>query len=430
MTKMRIIWLSNKVQSDRDRGGTGSWLDAMAQGLIQSGEVELGNIAQGGVAKVTRQDCGEICQWIVPSVAKPRRRGGLPKGRFITEIVKAVEDFSPDLVQVWGTEGFWGLLTARELIRQTAILEIQGLKGAIARVFYGGLNFREQLACIGLKEILRQSTIFQGRKQFQDWGIREEEIISGHRFIITQSAWLEAQVKAINSRCQLFHNEFPLMEEFHMAEPWQPQAVAVILCSASYPSAFKGLHVAIRTVAILKNRFPNIQLRIAGVNQKHGIRQDGYVAWLNREAKRLGVETNLFWLGHIPTIDLVCELQKCSVFILPTFVEGYCLALAEAMMLGVPTVVSFTGGTSFLAKDENSALFFPAGDEAMGAYQLERLLTDRFLAKRLSCRAREVALVRNDRERIIKRQLEIYRQVIAESKNNRGPITCISKEGT
>ena len=65
-----------------------------------------------------------------------------------------------------------------------------------------------------------------------------------------------------------------------------------------------------------------------------------------------------------------------------------------------------------LGKDEDSCLFFPPGDEAMCAYQLERVLTDPELALRLSRESRKIATVRNDRQRIVQRQLEIYRQVL------------------
>jgi glycosyltransferase involved in cell wall biosynthesis len=418
---MRILWLSNKVQSKAGINGSGSWLEAMTQALLNSGEVELGNIARGNVTSIQRQDCGPICQWVIPYSVRTNRKDNLPPKEVINDIGRAIDDFSPDLVEVWGTEFFWGLLTARGLIKYPAILEMQGLKSAIARVFNGGLTFREQVASIGPIEIWRHSTLFQVRRQFQNWGKFEKEIISGHRYIIAQSAWLKAQLRAINRNASIYHNEFPLNELFYSSESWTHGTNPVIFCSASYPAAFKGLHVAIRMLAILKDRFPNVQLRIAGSRQESGLRQDGYVAWLKREAHRLGVESNLTWLGLISTQELIRELQCCSVFLVPTFVEGYCLALAEAMLLGVPTVVAFTGGTSYLARDEESALFFPPGDDVMAAFQIERLLTEHELAGRLSKKARDVALERNSRPRIIQNQLEIYRQVLVDAGDRKKP---------
>ncbi len=412
MRQIKVLWLSNRIQSERD-GGTGTWLTAMAQELIASGKVELGNISHGPVAGITRQDYGQVAQWVVPTALTTRYQGQLPPARFIAELNQVVEAFAPDLVHVWGTELFWGLLTARKVIQRPALLEMQGVKGAIARVYSGGLSVAEQLACAGVKEVLRRNTILHGQAQFRQWGQVEREILAGHEHITVQSAWLEAQVRAANDHAAIYYREFPLQAPFYQAEPWHGNADPVIFCSTSYPSPFKGLHVAIRATAILKRRYPNLRLHIAGAHQKQGLRQDGFVAWLNREAARLGVTENLVWLGPQTVNQIVTELQNCAVTLLPTFVEGYCLALAESMYLGVPTVVSFTGGTAYLARDEESALFFPAGDVEMCAYQVDRLLKNRPLAENLARQAHQVGLQRSERAGILRRQVEIYQQVAA-----------------
>lgn len=382
----------------------------MAQGLVHSGEVELGNIARGHVENFTRQDLGPISQWVIPF--NVRLHDGLPADQYSAAVMKTVEEFSPDLIHVWGTEEFWGLFTARRLILRPALLEIQGLRGVIARVFEGGLSVREQLACIGLKEIVKGTTIFQARRQFEKWGQVEREIIRGHRFITVQSQWLFGQISSLNSSSLIFRNEFMLRDLFYDALPWQANGSVKVFCSSAYPSTFKGVHAALRAVALLKRRIPEIQLCIAGAYQKAGFRQDGYVRWLNDQIDKLGIADNVRWLGALSAAEIVAELQTCGAMVLPSFVEGYSLAMAEGMMLGVPLVSSFAGGMPSLARDEESALFFPPGDDVMCAHQLERALLDRLLAERLGRLARETALLRNDRKRIVSQQIEIYRQVL------------------
>ena len=409
---VRVLWLSNKVQSNQDRGSTGTWLDAMAQALVQSDQVQLANVAMGPVRQTTRQDSGSINQWIIPASAQSRLRDGLPPAAIVEDICRVVEEFAPDVVHVWGTEAFWGLLPARGLIRRPTLLEMQGVKSAIARVYHGDLTWREQMACIGVKEIVRGNSIPQGRSRFAAWTRYEAEIIAGQRFVTVQSPWLEAQIRALNSQCLVFHNDFALRQPFYAATPWQPAARTSIFCSASYPSPFKGIHTAVRTLAVVKRRSPEIQLRMAGALQRPGLRQEGYMAWVNREARRLGVEENVQWLGALSADQIVAEMQKCAAVFLPTFIEGYCLALAEAMAIGAPAAVAYVGGAAHLARDEESALYFSPGDVEMAAYQVGRLLTDLALAEQLGGRARTVAIERNDPSRIIQRQLDIYRAVL------------------
>ena len=128
------------------------------------------------------------------------------------------------------------------------------------------------------------------------------------------------------------------------------------------------------------------------------------------------IEPNVEWLGALDAVKLVEAMSAAAVVLVPSYIESYCLTMMEAMIIGVPVVASYVGGLASNAKDEESALFFSPGDEAMCAHQLERVFVDRGLAVQLSEKARKIALERNNRERIVKNQLDIYRKIISESK--------------
>jgi len=414
---MKILWLSNAALSEQDHGNTGTWLGAMAQELVRSGKVELGNMCLWDGKEVVRKDCGSISQWLLPG-SGGLERDGLPNRRTIEAIINIIEEYSPDIIHIWGTEGFWGLITAREFAKHVALLETQGLRFAIAKVFPGGLTPQEQSACMGVKEFVKRTSIHKSQIIFEKWGIFEKEMISKHRFITVQTPWLEAQIMSVTSTAKIFHNDFMLREAFYTAQPWQPASNQNVFCTAAYSAPFKGLHVAIRAIAILKKQFPNINLRIAGAHQHSGLRRDGYVAWIDREVRRLGVEQNVTWLGTLSAPQIISELQTCAAILIPSFVEGYCLGLAEAMYLGVPSVVSYAGGTPHLAKDEESTLFFPPGDESMCAFQVKRMLVEPELAANISERSREIAKERNKSSRVVQNQIDIYEQIL----NSKEPV--------
>jgi len=399
------------VLGDTDPGATGTWLQVMADGLIASGEVDFANICEGPVAQCVQKDFDNAQQWTVPC-ATGFRTHGLPSRYVVAQIEKIIEGFAPDLIHVWGTEGCWGLLTARRVAHVPVLLGMQGLKTAIGESYSGDLSYREMMKCAGIKEFIKWSMVPCAKKRFCRWGEFEREMISKHKYVATQSSWMEAQVRAISADSTLFHNDRALRKPFYTAKPWVFSGNPIVFFLAAYPAPFKGLHVAVRAVAILKGSVPGIHLRIAGLHPRTGVRRDGYVAWVLREIRRLRLESDVTWLDSLSAVQIVDELQQCSALVVPSFIESYCVVLAEAMILGVPAAVSYTGGMASLARDEESALFFSPGDSNMCAYQLERLLTDRDLAEKISDRARDVALVRNDYDRIIRRQIEIYRRVI------------------
>jgi glycosyltransferase involved in cell wall biosynthesis len=414
---MKILWLSNRVVSGHDYGVTGTWLGALAEALAQSGEVELANICLGSAPEFTHQDYGSIKQWIVPDDSK-LNRDGLPNQEIVSAIIKTIDEFNPDIVHVWGTESFWGLLTARKLIKQRALLETQGLKFAIAKSYNGDLTVSEQVSSTGLKEIVGRSTSYHLRKRFARWGRFEREMLSLHRFITVQTDWLEAQVRQYAEDCVIFRNEFMLRAQFYNAGEWRYTGTPTIFCTAAYSAPFKGLHVAVRAMAVLKQRVPIVQLRIAGAHQRKGLRQDAYIAWVNREIRRLKLRANVTWLGPLSSLQIITELLSCSAVIIPSFIEGYCLGLAEAMLIGTPAVASFAGGISCIAKDNETVLFFPPGDVAMCAHQIEKVITNSDIATRLSQESRAIAIIRNNRGAILRTQLEVYKAVFEAPLDN------------
>jgi glycosyltransferase involved in cell wall biosynthesis len=291
---------------------------------------------------------------------------------------------------------------------------MQGLKGQIAKVFCGGLTLREQLRCVGIKEVLKRRTMHSDRRDFARWAPFEEEIIRGHQFVDVQTDWVAAQVKAVHPAAHLFKVDLALRQPFHDADGWRGANQPVVFCSAAYSSPFKGLHVAIRALGLLRQRIPAARLRIAGGLQQVGIRQNGYMRWVNRLVRQLKLGSAVEWLGPLNAEQIVAELKRAAAVVFPTFIENCCTGMQEALAVGAPVAASYAGGIPSLGRDEDSCIFFPPGDEAMCAHQLERLLTDHDLAARLSRRAREIASQRHDRESLVRWQLDIYRKVIAQ----------------
>ena len=412
---MKILWFSNAILTGSDKAGTGTWLSAMADSLLNIDGFNLGNISLGPVTRVTRSDYKQISQWIIPLTAK-LRKDGLPNNNFVKDIERVAKEFEPDLIHIWGTESFYGLLTARNYLKFPALLEMQGLKGLWSRVYSGGLSTREILACIGIKELLLRSTIFQRRKQFALWWNFEKEMICNHSYITVQSPWIEAWIKALNPSCTTFKTDLILRNSFYQQENWSglknDYNNPVIFCSAGYSAPFKGFHDAIRAIYILKDKYKTIKLKIAGNHQRKGIRQNGYINWLNKLILKYNLSPNVEWLGPLSADRLVSEMTNSSIMLIPSHVESYCVSMAEAMQLGVPIVSSYTGGTSYLAKDGESALFFIPGDESMCAYQIDRLLSDKEMAMHFSKKGRETAIKRNNPNKIIDNQIAIYKNIL------------------
>ncbi len=418
-----ILWFCNRPIDEIPDKRDGTWFTAMAKALIETDEIKLSVISQGKVKSVLKNNLKNVHQWIIPQIPLGIYNS-IPK-KFLVTIHNIIEDVNPDLIHIWGTENYWGLFTARGLINVPTVLDIQGLKFVYANVYFGGISSLILAKYLGPAEILRltKSIIF-GKTRFQRWGKLEKEMICYHKYISTQSEFVRTHIKALNPDAHIYETGIMLREEFYRALPWtfdnsfnsnRPSVFA----SSAFAFPYKGLHVLIKSIAILKQKYPKITLNLAGDIRKKGIRKNCYVRFLEKEINSFGLEDNIIFLGPLNANDIIHQIYKSSVVVVPSFIETYSLALAEAMYLGVPVVASYAGAMPELANNGESALFFPIGDAVSCAMQIDKILSNHSLAKKLSENARIIGLVRNNKDLVLKKQLEIYNDILKKEYKNK-----------
>ena len=409
--KIKVLWFCNATFSNIKPNSTGTWLNSMSDALVETDKIQLFNITQSSVKNITKQDYKSINQWLIPYTRLDKN--GLPSLSIIKAIQKIVDDIKPDIIHIWGTESYWGLLTARGFIKGNVILEIQGLKFAIEKYFYSGMSIADIFKCFRLKEFLKPSvSLFAQKRKFKKWGEFEKEMLTKHVNVSTQSNWVRAYVTSINAKIKVFNTYIPLRIEFTKVDKWQIDKCVrfQVFTSISSITSYKGLHILINAIAILKQRYPKIKLVIAG-NVVNGIRQGGYTKWLKNKIKSLDIEENIVWLGSLNAKDLILHMKKANAVVIPSFVESYCLALEESLTIGAPTVVSFAGAMPELAKQGETALFFPPGDICMCANSIHEIFESNSLATYLSENAYNEKKSR-DNLNIAKEQISIYNNIL------------------
>lgn len=408
--RMKVLWMGSVYFTERKLDATGTWSHSMATELVQSGEIELFNITQAGVQSTIREDFSSIKQWVIPSSKLNKR--GLPKKSIIRDIVKITEEVQPDIIHIWGTESFWGLLKARNIISGKVILEIQGLKSEIYKYFYSGMTFKEILATIGPREIIKPSDSIIGQKaNFKKWGEFEKEIIKNFSFITTQSVWVRNHIRNINKDAELFETKMLLRDEFINAVKWdysncEPYSVFTTFSSIV---SYKGLHVLIDAITILKKEFPSVKLNVAGSTGRQGILGYGYYNWIKKKIAKSGIVDNVNWIGPINAEEIVKSLHKTNVAVIPSFVESYCMALDEAIHVGTPTVASFAGAMPELGSHKETVYYFQSGDPVMCAGAIGTFFRNRAFSEEISVKSYNIRSANSDKCLL---QLDIYKKVL------------------
>ncbi len=110
-------------------------------------------------------------------------------------------------------------------------------------------------------------------------------------------------------------------------------------------------------------------------------------AAVQRQIERLRLEQRVSLLGDLDAATLERHYARADLFVLPSYFEGYGMALAEAVARGLP-VVSTTGGAIPETLPAGTGALVPPGDSRALAKALAVLLDEPSARRELAARAR------------------------------------------
>ncbi|MEG3065642.1 MAG: glycosyltransferase family 4 protein [Acetomicrobium sp.] len=99
-------------------------------------------------------------------------------------------------------------------------------------------------------------------------------------------------------------------------------------------------------------------------------------------ASDLGVEDKVNFLGAVPPERAFSFWKSLDVACVPSYAEGFCLSMVEAMACGLPVAGYAEAALSEVAGE--AAVLVPVGDVEALAAALERVIADESLRKQLS----------------------------------------------
>lgn len=110
---------------------------------------------------------------------------------------------------------------------------------------------------------------------------------------------------------------------------------------------------------------------------------------IRKAVKDAGLEDQVIMTGNMPYEEALKHMAAADLYVSPSLQEGFGLALAEAMALGVPPVATAVDGVLRVVEDGVSGVLMPPGDPEALASTVERVLRDRGLRQRLQQAAPE-----------------------------------------
>lgn len=143
----------------------------------------------------------------------------------------------------------------------------------------------------------------------------------------------------------------------------------------------KGLDTLIRSVALVKDRFPDCRLVLAGAGAGRSA--------LEALVQSLGISSSVDFTGRISEQELKQLHTLANIYVVPTSFDAYATSLVEAMAMSEPVISTNVSAPAEIVENGKSGLLVDFGDVQQLANAIARILTDEEFANSLGKQARK-----------------------------------------
>ena len=245
---------------------------------------------------------------------------------------------------------------------------------------------RDALVCVLLSKVTRAKSIVHIHVLHNNWMGRVL------RWAITHA---DARIAVSDSVRRTLESADPGLHDSHTVlnaidpAPWSPTdrahsatTRAVIGVAADAPLILtvcrlfeeKGVHRLLWAMAAVRDTFPDVQLRVAGIDPTL---DQSHLNLLRDTVQDLGLDEHVGFLGRRD--DVADLMAAADVFAMPSHEEPFGLVYAEAMASGLPIIALDNGGTVEVVQHGVHGLLCDVDDADALAANLIRLLAEPLL---------------------------------------------------
>jgi glycosyltransferase involved in cell wall biosynthesis len=179
-------------------------------------------------------------------------------------------------------------------------------------------------------------------------------------------------------------------------------------------SPWKAQDDVLRTLAVLRQRVPNVRLLIVGsprfASGTESFDNVAYERSLHDLVRRLGLEAAVTFLGERRDVPNI--LRALDLVLVPSWHEPFGRSIIEAMAMGVPVIATNAGGPTEIITDGVDGLLLTPRQPELWARTAGSLLTTPGRLQSVGKAARRTAITRFGRDEHVAAVTAAYRDVL------------------
>jgi glycosyltransferase involved in cell wall biosynthesis len=217
--------------------------------------------------------------------------------------------------------------------------------------------------------------------------------------VIALSSYWAKQIRKVTeceSKIKVLYNPCPLINKNQTIKKEE------YILYAGTLSQRKGYEDLILAFNELHPLFPKWRLVFAG---------NGNLKHAKQIVKELGIHDNVIFKGWISGDEKDQLFKKASIFCLPSYAEGFPMAVLDAWAYGLPVVTTPVGGITDFGKHKENLLLFNPGDINGLFKNLRDLIENKKLRKKLSYSSNQLSEEKFNLKKIAIKLDEIYNEL-------------------
>ena len=417
---MRVLWFTNTpcnyISGKGLRGyNGGGWLTSLENELLKRDDIKLGVCfcLDGQPFKSEKEG---VIYYPVPQHKKTKKdkildiinhkdikRDAILWEYYKTVFKKAVDDFKPDIIHIFGSEMYMGLATF--VAECPVVLHIQGILSLYIYTFFpAGVSQRDFIL-----QDWNPQKIYERFQLCTYWKrscYREQEVLRNTKHVIGRTHWDEMASYVLNPE-RIYHYGGEILRAEFYEEPNRkiPEKLTIVTTSSS--PLYKGFNYVLETANILKNEMHmDFEWLVYGnVNPTFHQKFTGLQA----------TDINVKLKGVASAETLRDSIQNATLYFQPSYIENSPNSVCEAQILGVPVVATNVGGTASLIQEGKTGFLVPTNEPHIAAYRIAEIANDKELNLAIGKQARVVALKRHDKQHIVEELIKTYHEIHVNS---------------
>jgi len=412
--KINVLWAVNielpsiKNDESSQKINFGGWISNMSEFFKQNEDYQL-TIAMRSTStfRVIKKDN-------ITFISLPQKRNN----KFdvhVKYIKQAIEVSNPDILHCEGSEMKYTQKFAKHF-SGPKLLSMQGILTGYERHEMGTLNIKNTIHYGSLRSFISYLLLWINTNIFFNKRVNiEKTTFKLFKNVMGRTNWDKAYASYLNSDARYFSSNRILRKEFYQNEWSESLANKRTIFVGNISHQRKGGVVLVEAIEILKKEYPKIIVNYAGPEKDNNLKNYfSFDNYLLHYIKAKNLSENFKFLGQLDGEGMIKAFKEANVAVIPSLIENSPNTLAEAMIMGVPTVCAYSGGSPSMSQDEKEVLFYRAEDPVLLAYQIKRVLENHNLRKNLSTHAKQKARINHDPETNFKKLIEAYRIVMSE----------------